>query len=78
MLSWSENNDLNFARYEVYHSQFSGVSSNDTLAGTVEEQAATTFTVSGLSAETSYYLRVYVVNDVGQAKGSNEVNATTN
>jgi hypothetical protein len=78
MLSWSENNDQNFARYEVYHSQFSGVSSNDTLVGTVAEQAATTFTVSGLSAATSYYFRVYVVNDVGQAKGSNEVNATTN
>jgi hypothetical protein len=78
MLSWIENNDLNFARYDVYQSQFSGVSSNDTLAGTVEEQAATSFTVSGLSAETIYHFRVYVVNDVNQAKGSNEVSATTN
>ena len=77
-LSWSENKDANFARYEVYHSQFSGVSSLDTLAGTVDEQATTTVAVSGLSAETIYYFRVYVVNDVGQAKGSNEVNATTN
>jgi hypothetical protein len=76
-LSWSENTDSNFAQYIIYQSQFSGVSSSDTLVGTVEEQATTNFTVSGLSAETSYYFRVYVINDVGQAKGSNEVLATT-
>jgi hypothetical protein len=76
-LSWSENTDSNFAQYLIYQSQFSGVSSSDTLVGTVEEQAETAFTVLGLSSETTYYFRVYVINDVGQAKGSNEVLATT-
>jgi len=76
-LSFSENKDSNFAQYEIYQSQFSGVSPLDTLVGTVGEQTTTTFTVSGLSAETTYYYRVYVINDVGQAKGSNEVLATT-
>jgi len=76
-LTWTENSDDNFARYEVYQSEFYGVTSFDTLAGTVEEQSTTTFTVEGLSSDTTYYFRVYVINDAGQAAGSNEVTATT-
>jgi len=76
-LSWSENTDDNFGQYEIYQSQFSGVSMSDALAGTVEEQSTTLFTVEDLASQTTYYLRVYVINDVDQAAGSNEVNATT-
>ena len=77
-LSWTENADDNFAQYEIYQSQFSGVSTSDTLAGTVEEKTTTEFTVEGLSSATTYYFRIYVINDVSQAAGSNEVSATTN
>lgn len=76
-LSWAQNTDSNFARYEIYQSQFSGISLSDTLAGTVEEQATTLFTVEDLFPETTYYFRVYVINDVSQAAGSNEVFCTT-
>jgi len=65
-LSWTENTDDNFAKYDILISQLSGVSSSDTLAGTVEEQATTTITIEGLSPETTYYVRVYVIKVNGE------------
>ena len=76
-LSWTQNTDDNFDRYEIYQSLASGVSMSDTLAATIEEQATTLFTVEGLSSDTTYYFKVYLINDVSQAAGSNEVSATT-
>lgn len=76
-LSWSQNTDQNFAQYEVYQSQISYVTLSDTLVATLENPAKTTISLDDLSAQTTYYFRVFVINDVGQAVGSNEVRATT-
>ena len=78
VLSWTENSDSNFARYELYYSQSSGVSQFDTLAASIADQATTEFTVEGLSSGTTYYYRVYVINDIEQAAPSNQVGGTTN
>jgi bacillopeptidase F (M6 metalloprotease family) len=76
-LDWTQNNDLNFARYEVYRSKSSGVSLNSTLVATIFNQTGTTFTDYGLQNRTRYYYKVYVINQNSIYVASNEQYATT-
>ena len=78
LLSWSTSTEVSFAAYEIYRSTLAGVTDASTLIATITDPSTTSYTDSGLTAETTYYYRVYVLNDFGLRNGSNEASATTN
>jgi hypothetical protein len=64
-LSWQQSADPLFSRYLVFRSATAGVGINSTLVGTVAGAANTTITDTGLLLDTTYYYRVYAVNNYG-------------
>ncbi|MBI3922492.1 MAG: DNRLRE domain-containing protein, partial [Armatimonadetes bacterium] len=76
-LSWSQNADADFQSYKLYRSTTPGVTEASTLVSSIQNQASSSYTDTGLTATTAYYYRVFV-NDTGAlSSGSNEVSATT-
>jgi hypothetical protein len=76
-LSWSQNQDGDFASYKVYRDTEAGVDLTSTLVTTITQQAATSYNVTGLTGDTTYYFKVYVFDTGNLSSGSNEVDATT-
>jgi len=76
-LSWTQNQDEDFASYRVFRSESPGVDSTSTLVTTITERTTVTYTDTDLKENTTYYYRVYVYDTGGLCTGSNEVNATT-
>ena len=77
-LGWTQNNDSDFDRYEIHEGMSSGFNlTQDTLLTTLFNQSATTYTVEGLTNNTTYFFRMRVVDTGGLFNDSNEVNATT-
>ncbi len=76
-LNWSQNGDADFVRYEIYRSLSSAVSFNDVLVTTIYTQSDTSHTDTGLNQKTTYYYKVYVVNDDSIYAESNEESGTT-
>ncbi|MDH3199213.1 MAG: fibronectin type III domain-containing protein, partial [Candidatus Krumholzibacteria bacterium] len=75
---WSRSQDTHFARYEVYRDTAPTVTpAQSILAGQVTNIATTTFQDGGLARGTSYYYRVYVVNDLDERVGSNTLQMST-
>lgn len=77
-LSWSQNLDCNFDRYELYMATSPGVTNlNGTLLLSVNNSTQTIFNLSGLVSGRTYYFIVYVYNTLGNSAPSNEVSGTT-
>ncbi|MGQ9583545.1 MAG: fibronectin type III domain-containing protein [Thermoplasmatota archaeon] len=77
-LSWSRNNDGDFARYELHMSTSANFTpSPATLAASITDQGTTERSVTGLLPSTGYYFRVRTVDTGGLHNDSNRVNATT-
>ncbi len=78
-IQWSENQDNDFAQYEIYRSQSAGVNRSSTLIGTITDQSTTSYTDTYITfAGTTYYYKVYVVDQEGlYNQGSNEVSGVT-
>ncbi len=76
-LTWTENLDPDFAVYKIFRSTAPGVSTEDTLAATISDQGATSYTDTGLYPETDYYYKVYVFNTSGAYAGSKEESGQT-
>ncbi len=77
-LDWVQNNDADFARYEVHRATTPAFApSNATLVNTITNQYTNSYTVIGLSSSTSYYFKVRVVDVGALYADSNEVSATT-
>ncbi|MBU4255720.1 MAG: PQQ-binding-like beta-propeller repeat protein [Thermoplasmatales archaeon] len=77
-LSWTENQDDDFAKYEIHQSIISGFSPNETtLIKIVTSQSTTSYTVTNLSSSTTYYFTIRVVNTKGICKDSNEITINT-
>ncbi|MEK7353050.1 MAG: hypothetical protein AABZ77_00905, partial [Chloroflexota bacterium] len=76
-LSWTQNTDANFARYEVYRSKSAAATRSGTLVATITNQSTTTFSdVYAVLQPDRYHYRVYVVDQLGRASpGSNDVTA---
>lgn len=74
-LSWTQNSDGDFASYMVHHSVTSGAQSP--IVGTITSRTTNTYTVTGLSSNTTYYFKIYVCDTGGLCTGSNEVSGTT-
>jgi formylglycine-generating enzyme required for sulfatase activity len=78
VLSWTKSEESDFASYKLYRSTSSRVSQSSTLVGApITSNTAISKAMTGLSAATKYYFKVYVCNTEGQCTGSNKVNGTT-
>ncbi len=77
LLTWSRNQNTDFAAYRVYQSTTPGADTTRTLAATVANQSTAYRDVTGLLPSTTYYFRVYVVDRSGRQVPSNEVDART-
>lgn len=76
-LNWSQNTDSNFSHYKIYRSSSYTVSENSSLVSTIYSQYETSYTVTGLTENSTYYFKVYVYNDDGLSAGSNTLPVTT-
>jgi sulfatase modifying factor 1 len=76
-ISWTVNTDIDFAKYELYRSDASGVSIDDTLIASIADQADTIFRDTNLNANKKYYYRVWVYKTDGKSTPSNETSGTT-
>ncbi|MCK4295290.1 MAG: fibronectin type III domain-containing protein, partial [Candidatus Marinimicrobia bacterium] len=76
-ITWSRNYDNDFAAYQLYYDTTPAVTENSTLVTTITDNNQNSFTVTGLSANTTYYFKVYVMDTAQQTTGSNVVSGTT-
>lgn len=74
-LTWTENADSDFARYEVYRSTVNGTTGSK--IDDIGDRTQTTYIVGGLNGDTTYYLIVRVVDIGGLFSNSNQVEGTT-
>jgi len=77
-LIWTQNINSDFSSYKIYYSTSSGL---DDLSGTlftiIGTQTENTATITGLTANTTYYFKVYVFDTEGLKSASNEVSSKT-
>lgn len=76
-LNWEPSTAPDFDQYRVYRGTSPGVDSSDFLASSIISIDETSLTDTGLTANTTYYYKVYVVDMTSLWSGSNEVSATT-
>jgi hypothetical protein len=83
-LSWTRSYEPDIAFYKVYRATHATVTQNDTLVATLESQYANGDPVQSYDSNApaapapgiTYYYRVFVVDNAGQATGSNERTCT--
>lgn len=75
VLTWAQNTNADFAKYEIYQSTISGTLGS--LVTTITTQSTTSYTVTGLSADTTYYFTVRVVDSGDLYTDSSQVTVTT-
>ncbi|MBW2703233.1 MAG: SUMF1/EgtB/PvdO family nonheme iron enzyme [Deltaproteobacteria bacterium] len=76
-LSWTQNTDEDFDRYELYRSESPGVTILDTLVLGATDSITTIHTDGGLNAYQEYFYRLWVYNTAGESIASNEVSGLT-
>jgi fibronectin type 3 domain-containing protein len=76
-LSWSKNDEDDFASYKIYRSTEPSVDVTDQLIATITRSDVTTYRDSGLQENTRYYYRVFVFDNGGTSSPSNEVGPRT-
>jgi fibronectin type 3 domain-containing protein len=81
-VTWEESIVHDFAAYRLYRDRGSGVGTFSTLVAEVDEIDVTTYRDTGLEQNTTYFYRVFVVDDgitpgPEQTGSPNTVNATT-
>ncbi|RJS89243.1 hypothetical protein CW700_05065 [Candidatus Bathyarchaeota archaeon] len=74
-LIWTRNYDLDFAAYEIYQSISRGTLG--TKICTITNSSVTSYEVTGLLPETTYYFTIRVVDKGGESADSNQVSGTT-
>ncbi|MEM2351743.1 MAG: PQQ-binding-like beta-propeller repeat protein [Thermoproteota archaeon] len=74
ILSWSQNNDPDFLRYEVYVSTTNELG---TIVKVADDRTLTNFELSGLSPATTYFVTVRVINAHGDSADSVRFSFTT-
>jgi hypothetical protein len=75
LLSWSENEDPDFSRYEIFQSTSPDVLG--TSIANITDRETVSYRVTGLASDTSYYFTIRVIDDVGLFTDSSQVSATT-
>lgn len=74
-LSWTESEDPDFVRYELFQSPSSGVLG--TSIANITDSENTIYEIQDLAPGTSYYFTVRIVDSFGLNADSNQVSATT-
>jgi hypothetical protein len=74
-LTWSQSGDANFTSYRVFQSTQKGITGNDLV--TITDRSVTSYTVAGLSLNTTYYFIVRTYNNQSQYADSNQISVTT-
>jgi hypothetical protein len=77
-IRWEESREDNFAAYRIFRDTQAGVTDDPALfVQGLDFQSQTTYPDSDLNQGIIYYYRIFVVNDLGEASGSNEISAST-
>lgn len=76
-IAWSASTAPDFAQYRIYRDTSAGVDSSDFLARTITSAGTITAIDTGLTENTRYYYRVYVMDNTGLWAGSNEADGLT-
>jgi fibronectin type 3 domain-containing protein len=76
-LFWTQSKATDFQAYQLYRGNSPAVDSGSSLMVTINNKNTTTFTDTGLDANTTYYYRLYVVDRGGKSSASNSVSGTT-
>jgi len=74
-LSWTENTDVDFKNYTIYQS--TTTEAVGTAITAVTSSSLTSYEVTGLSANTTYYFMVRVFDAEGLYADSNKISTTT-
>lgn len=74
-LSWTKNNDADFAQYEIYKSNSSGTLG--TKLHSISDRSTTSYVVAQLSPNTNYYFLVRTADAAGLFTDSNQVSDKT-
>ncbi len=77
-IEWNRSQISDFAQYRIYRGLTAGVDSSDYLAGVISSAQTTTLIDTGLTANTIYYYRVFVIDNSSLWARSNEVQSRTN
>ncbi len=77
-VSWNQSNASDFREYKIYRHTTAGLDeTTGTLVYVTIDRSDTSFTDTELDPLTTYYYRVFVMNDYGRIGGSNVVSGTT-
>ncbi|MBT3960915.1 MAG: hypothetical protein HOE96_03470, partial [Candidatus Marinimicrobia bacterium] len=77
-LAWTRNTETSsFQSYVLRRSTQPDISESDPVITTITNSSDNSYTDMGLPGSTSYYYKVYAVNNDGVGSGSNEISATT-
>ena len=76
-ISWSASSAPDFAQYRIYRDTSAGVDSSNYLVRTITSSGIVTVVDTGLTENTRYYYRVYVMDNTGLTTGSNEADGLT-
>ena len=77
-LLWDTYTGDNYQNYRLYRASETGVDeSTSLLVTTIYNESQASYTDNGLIEGTNYFYRIYVVNDLDETAGSNEIVANT-
>jgi len=74
-LTWSQSNDVNFTNYRIFKSSQKGITGTDIV--TITDRSVTSYSVTGLSQNTTYYFIVRTYNNQSQYADSSQITVTT-
>ncbi len=77
-INWNSSTASDFALYRLYRSATAGVDSTDSLVRSIGAAQTTSLTDTGLAQNSSFFYKVYVVDNTGLWTGSDEVLGNTN
>ena len=76
-LTWIQSYDDNFASYQIYRADATGVKISDEFVKAVTNQSQTSYRDVNLDPNATYYYKIYVFTTLGITTGSRETVATT-
>ncbi len=77
VLSWSQSSESDFAVYRLFRSSQPAVSDQDYQVALISARTTTQQQESGLAPGTTYWYRLYTVDQSGNLTGSNTIEVTT-